>query len=69
MNWTGPAELRGQVQKWWDRGELLAPIVTGDSTFPRRLVLKVPAASEIAAHFEDVRAWIADLRSMSHCRI
>ena len=40
MSWTRPAGLRAQVQKLWDRGELLASLVAGESLFPRRLVLK-----------------------------
>ena len=40
MSWTRPAGLRAQVQKLWDRGELLASVVTGESLFPRRLLLK-----------------------------
>ena len=29
MNWTGPRELRAQLQRCWDRGELLAGMVSG----------------------------------------
>jgi hypothetical protein len=37
MSWTRPAALRAQVQKLWDRGDLLASVVTGEPLFPRRL--------------------------------
>lgn len=66
MNWTRPADLRAQVQKLWDRGELLAG---GEDGFPRRLVLKVPTSDEMAQRFDSVRAWIAELQAMPHCRI
>ena len=56
MNWTRPNDLRVQVQKLWDRGELLAALVGGESTFPRRLVLKVPTSTEMTDRFDDVRA-------------
>lgn len=69
MSWTRPAELRGQVQKLWDRGEVLASRVIGESPFPRRLVLKGPSSAEIAERFDAVRAWVAELRAMPHCRI
>jgi hypothetical protein len=69
MNWTRPADLLAQIQKLWDRGELLAALVGGESTFPRRLVLKVPTSTEITDRFDDVRAWIAELRAAEHCRI
>ena len=47
MNWTRPADLRAQVQKLWDRGELLANLVTGESLFPTRLTLRGPTSAEI----------------------
>ncbi|MEK6632109.1 MAG: Wadjet anti-phage system protein JetD domain-containing protein [Nitrospirota bacterium] len=69
MNWTRPADLRAQVQKWWDRGEILASLVTGESVFPRHLMFKGPASGELADRFDEVRAWIADLREMPRCRV
>ncbi|MBI3524201.1 MAG: hypothetical protein HY066_06685 [Betaproteobacteria bacterium] len=69
MNWRGPDDLRAQVQKLWDRGELLASLVTGESLFPKRLVLKGPTSAEMADHFDDARVWIGELRAMAHCRV
>jgi hypothetical protein len=69
MSWTGPRDLRAQVQRLWDRGELLSALVRGQEGFPRRLVLKGPTSSEMAGRFDEVRAWIAALREMPYCRI
>jgi hypothetical protein len=69
MNWTRPAGLRAQVQKLWDRGELLASLVTGDSLFPKRLALKRPSSAEMADRFDEVRAWIVEIRAMPRCRV
>ena len=69
MSWTRPAQLRAQVQKLWDRGELLASVVSGEPLFPRRLVLKGPTSAEMAERFDAVRAWVAELRTMPHCRV
>jgi hypothetical protein len=69
MNWTRPPALKAQVQKLWDRGELLASLVTGESLFPKRLTLKAPTSAEIADHFDAVRIWISELRAMSFCRV
>ncbi|MEN8801169.1 MAG: Wadjet anti-phage system protein JetD domain-containing protein [Thiogranum sp.] len=69
MNWTGPRELRGQLQRAWDRGELLAGVVSGESPFPRRLTLKGPTSVQMAEHFDGVRAWIAELNALPHYRI
>lgn len=69
MNWTRPIDLRAQMQKLWDRGELLAFLVTGDQLFPKRLTLKVPTSAEIADRFDEVRVWIGELRGFPNCRV
>ena len=68
-DWTTPADLRRQVQRLWDRGVLLASLVTGESPFPRRLALKRPGSTELRDRFDEARAWIAALRSMPHVRL
>ena len=35
-DWTTPAELRGKAKRLWDRGAMLASLVTGEPLFPRR---------------------------------
>ncbi len=69
MNWTRPEDLRAQVQRLWERGDLLTALVEDQEIFPRRLVLKGPTSSEMAGHFDAVRAWIAALRPLPYCRI
>ncbi len=69
MTWTRPADLRMQVQKLWDRGELLAGFVTGEPLFPKRLALRGPTSAEMADRFDEVRIWIGELRAMTHCRV
>jgi len=67
--WTRASDLRAQVQKLWDRGELLAGLVTGQSPFPKRLSLKGPTSSDMMECFDDVRAWIQELQAVPHCRV
>jgi hypothetical protein len=67
--WTSAADLRGQIQKLWDRGELLSCIVTGESLFPKRLMLRGPSSTELIDRFDEVRPWINTLRQMPHCRV
>ncbi len=69
MKCTRPVDLRAQLQKLWDKGEILSALVTGESLFPKRLLLKVPTSAEMADRFDEVRAWIIELRAMSHCRV
>jgi len=69
VSWTNRGALRGQLQRAWDRGKLLAETVTGESSFPRRLTLKTPTSAQMADDFDAVRAWIAELRALPHYRI
>ena len=69
MSWTSAPELRAQVQRVWDRGQLLASIVTGDVIFPIRLTLKTPSSADITGRFDAVRSWIAELLDTPHIRV
>lgn len=69
MNWTGPRELRAQLQRCWDRGELLAGMVSGEPAFPRRLTLKGPTSVQLSEHFDTVRAWIAEVCAVPQYRV
>lgn len=69
MSWTTATDLRAQVERLWERGVLLAAITDEESPFPLPLRLKCPTSVEIAARFDDVRRWAADVRAVPHCRI
>lgn len=69
MSWSRSGDLRAQVQKLWDRGELLAMLVRGVEDFPRRLSLKCPTSSEMTERFSEVRDWIAELSATPGVRI
>lgn len=66
--WTSLADLKSQVNRLWDRGELVRPFVNGDAFVPLRLVFRGPASSELAGRFPDVRAWLAGIAEISHIR-
>ena len=59
--WTMVADLRSQVSRRWDRGELLAELVGPTALFPLRLSLRTPSSSELSERFDAVRAWAAEL--------
>lgn len=61
MTWTTPADLRTQVQKLWDKGDLLRASVQGTAMPPLRLRLTGPTSTELTERFDDVRAWMKDL--------
>ena len=62
MTWTTPADLRLQVQKLWDKGELLRPSIVGEAMLPRRLRLTGPTSTELTERFDEVRVWMTDLQ-------
>ncbi len=65
MSWTTPAELRAQVARLWERGEILRARLTGEPLFPLRLRLRRPSAREIADRFGEVGDWIRHLQAGS----
>ena len=69
MRWTKPRDLRTQLEKLWERGDMLSSLVTGESLFPRRLTLKCPTSAEMADRFDEVRAWVGEIRAVPHCRV
>jgi hypothetical protein len=69
MSWTEPADWRAQVQRLWDRGDLLRAAVSGAVSWPLRLTLKVPNAADLSDRFEAVREWVRAVADAPHVRI
>ncbi len=69
MSWTTPADLRAQVQRLWDRGDLLRAAVTDAGPKPLRLNLKAPLASDLSDRFEAVRDWVRAIADTPQVRI
>jgi hypothetical protein len=69
VTWTGSKELKAQLVRLWERGELLRDAVTGSSRFPLRLALKSPSSADITDRFDEVRAWAAELAATSSIRV
>lgn len=69
MTWTGSSELKAQLMRLWDRGELLRDVVTGNARFPLRLALKSPGSADITDRFDVVRTWSAQLAATDSLRV
>lgn len=69
MIWTTPNDIKTQVRRLWDRGELLRCLVTRETIFPIRLVFKRPTSFDLADRFEAARNWISSLVAVPHIRI
>ena len=69
MSWTSAADLRAQVQRLWDRGDLLRAATSSSLTWPLRLRLKGPGAADLSDRFEAVRAWVSAIAGTPCVRI
>ena len=69
MTWTDPRDVKAQLARLWERGELLRDAVTGQSRFPLRLALKAPNSADITERFDEVRAWAAELAALDSVRV
>jgi hypothetical protein len=69
MTWTTPADLRAQVQRLWDRGDLLRAAVMDAASKPLRLNLKAPSAADLSDRFEAVRDWVRTVADTPHVRL
>jgi len=59
VSWTTPADIRAQVQKFWDRGVLPKALCCDENIFPLRLKMKGPGSRDLSGRFSEVRDWIA----------
>lgn len=69
MNWTTAADLRAQVQRLWERGDLLRSTVAATAMEPLRLRLKSPGAADLSDRFEAVRDWVRAVASIPQVRV
>lgn len=58
MNWTKPAEIRAELEKRWQRGQLLAETLADGGLFPLRLSLRQPSSAQLSDDFAAARAWV-----------
>lgn len=69
MTWIGPKELKTQLARLWERGELLRDAVTGNVRFPLRMSLKSPTSADVTDRFNEVRDWAAELIATNSVRV
>lgn len=58
MNCTKPSFIRAELEKRWQRGQLLAQTLADTGLFPLRLTLKPPTSAQLNAAFAAVHAWV-----------
>ncbi|MFC0268627.1 DUF3322 domain-containing protein [Kushneria aurantia] len=65
MNWTSPADLKQQMDKYWQRGDILRARLDSEPLFPLTLRLRKPGARDLTERFADVADWVRALRQGS----
>lgn len=69
MSWTTPENLRDQVQRMWNKGELLRAAVSDAAQWPKRLTMQAPSAADLSDRFDAVRDWVRAVAETPHVRI
>jgi len=62
--WTTAADLKRQLLRYWDRGEILRSRLQDEPLFPLKLRLRSPTSRDLAAHFDEVRQWINQISKL-----
>lgn len=62
--WTTAADLKAQLLRYWDRGEILRYRLQDEALFPLKLRLRRPTSRELAADFDEVRLWITQISKL-----
>jgi hypothetical protein len=65
MEWITAADIRRQLQSYWERGHILAAPFHNEQLFPLSLHVKRPDAQALSQRFDEVRTWIKDLEAGS----
>jgi hypothetical protein len=65
QGWSTPDDIRSQLKRKWENGQILGATIRDESMFPMRIPLKHPTAGETGSRFDEVRRWIATLSGQS----
>lgn len=63
--WTTPADAIAVLRRRWDSGKFLAAFATNEPFAPIGLVIRGPAAGEVADRFDEVAGWAASWQRAS----
>ncbi len=67
-SWTSPTDIKQQLTRLWERGELLRPLLQAEFT-PLKLKLKKPSNAQLNNQFAEVRQWLQRLCELKVVRI
>ncbi|MHB1846010.1 MAG: DUF3322 domain-containing protein [Deltaproteobacteria bacterium] len=65
MSWTRSDDVQAQLERLWDRGQILGARLRGEALFPLPLRTSRPGPRDLSSRFEEVRRWIRELEASS----
>jgi hypothetical protein len=68
MDWSGPEDIKRQVERYWNDGRLLAADFEAAPLFPLALRFRRPDSRALVERFDEVRRWIRQLDGLSKSR-
>ena len=69
MNWTTLEDILRQLERLWERGDLLRAIAGKQERFPLRLRLRGPSVRKLTSHFPEIDNWVRTMREVADVRI
>ncbi|UXI69793.1 DUF3322 domain-containing protein [Tahibacter amnicola] len=69
MRWSDVTDIRSQLERRWEKGELLRDLLREASQFPLRIALRTPDTRDITERFDAVRAWASGLAAGAPIRL
>lgn len=63
--WSTPTDVVRALRRRWERGEFLRDYLAGQPWVPLQIGLRGPTASDVAARFDDVQAWVNQWRRVN----
>ncbi|WP_038247022.1 Wadjet anti-phage system protein JetD domain-containing protein [Ghiorsea bivora] len=61
MKWTTTAEIKAQVERRWQRGDICRAHVGHESTFPLSITLSKPSAKVMLEAFSQMQDWVKSI--------
>jgi len=68
-HWSDEKSLLLQLQKMWDKGQILRETVCDSGLFPKRLSFNKPDSKTISNDFDAVRNWVSHIQKIKTFRI
>lgn len=67
--WTEFKDIKANIERKWQKGDLLRSLLDEGSTFPYKIKLKGPSSSEAGLNFDKLICWVDNLKAKEKSRL